>query len=292
MKTYSVEERTEAKKKLPRPVLDFLLSPTISNIYVGMQKKHNLDFRQLVLFCDVTNLTLMGLEPQSALETNLHQAMHELSNEGTRELVADTNDRVFKEAQRRLRENISEPSIWSEEITAPESPEQKAKFTELERVKNMEDDDSRLQELYKKDEKAELVRKAAEDEEDKKVEEEYEKRHAEAEKITIEAQNVELAPQDTTSAEPLSGIQLIEKGQMAGTRDVREMEEAPTDVHASSDSASISTQKLGETTVATAQEVQVGESEYPVSSMKYQGKSKPEQARPRDGMDPYRETPE
>ncbi|HEY4473986.1 MAG TPA: hypothetical protein VI957_02400 [Candidatus Paceibacterota bacterium] len=34
------------------------------------------------------------------------------------------------------------------------------------------------------------------------------------------------------------------------------------------------------------------DTEYPVSGMKYQGKSTPEQARPRDGMDPYREMPE
>src|SRR3989344_5230232 len=199
MKIYTAEERTEAQKKLPNPIVDFLLSSTLTNIYLGIQKKHRLDFRQLMLFCDIANLTLMGLEPQSALETNLHQVMHELPSEQTRELVADLNDRVFREAQRRLRENILEPSVWSEDLRKPElSAEEKIARKEYERVENMDDDDPRLQELYKKDEEAEQVRRAKEDEEEKKLEEEYEKRHAEAEKITIEAQNVDLAPQDTT----------------------------------------------------------------------------------------------
>src|SRR3989344_1298557 len=181
MKIYTAEERTEAQKKLPNPIVDFLLSSTLTNIYLGIQKKHRLDFRQLMLFCDIANLTLMGLEPQSALETNLHQVMHELPSEQTRELVADLNDRVFKEAQRRLRENVLEPSVWSAEIITPESPEQKAAFAELERVKNMDDDDTRLEELYKKDAVAEQAKRAEEDEEDKKVEEEYQRRHAEIE---------------------------------------------------------------------------------------------------------------
>lgn len=109
MKTYSKEETAEARNKLPKPVNDFLSSNTITEIYDGLIKKHRLNLWQGGLMSKTTNLILLGLEPESALETSLHQALPELNNAAMREIVNDLNDRIFKEASRRLRENITEP---------------------------------------------------------------------------------------------------------------------------------------------------------------------------------------
>jgi len=109
MKTYSKEERIEAKNNLPRPVSGFLSSNTITEIYDGLIKKHHLNLWQGSLVSKTANLILLGLEPQSSIETNLHQVLPELSSATTREIVNDLNDRIFKEASRRLHENIIEP---------------------------------------------------------------------------------------------------------------------------------------------------------------------------------------
>ena len=125
MKTYTTEERIEARKKLPRPVSDFFVSPEITNIYGGIAKKLALNLRQNSLMRDVVNATLLGLEPEHALETNLQQALPELSNVATRELVADINDRVFKEAKRRLEQNIVTPEpAWNETEWGPKPTEE------------------------------------------------------------------------------------------------------------------------------------------------------------------------
>src|SRR3989344_3655759 len=106
MKNYSREEIEEAKKKLPGPVSDFMYSPTLTTVYLGIQKKHGLNLRQLDLFVHAATLVLAGLEPESALEPRLHRDVPELKSEVLRELIVDINDRVFKEARRRLRENV------------------------------------------------------------------------------------------------------------------------------------------------------------------------------------------
>jgi|CXWL01.1.fsa_nt_gi hypothetical protein len=108
MKAYTAEEREAAQKKIPRPIQDFLRSPALVTIYQGIQKKLALDLRQMLAVVEITSATLEGLEPESAMETNIHQLLHELSNEKTRELVADINDRIFKEAKRRLEGNVLE----------------------------------------------------------------------------------------------------------------------------------------------------------------------------------------
>ncbi len=165
MKSHTQGEREEAKKKLPKPLYDFLGSTSLTNIYIGIQKKHALNLRQLLLFTEIANLTLLGLESESALETNLHQAMHELSNQGARELVADINDRVFKEASRRVKENIPEPSVWTEKPSEPElSEEERAEEVRRKEIENMPDDDPRLLAEYEKD-RAEAAKR---DEENKK----------------------------------------------------------------------------------------------------------------------------
>lgn len=276
MKSFTREEKTEAKKKIPKPVLDFLLSPTLSDIYLGIQKKHGLDFRQLFLFCEIVNATLMNLEPQSALETNMHQAMHELSNEQARELVADINDRVFKEAQRRLRENILEPSVWSEAITAPEpTNEEKKGFAELEKIKNMEDGDPELEKLYREETlEEEIKRKKQLEEEGRAVKETSER----------EQRNVP-APQEIEKTLP-KNLPEIGKGQMAAPRDVREVFEEPTDVHSSS--GSISTQKLGTPSFTKPQEVTVGMKAVEIGTGEAQKSTTPTTK----ALDPYRELPD
>lgn len=131
MKTYSKEERVEAKDKLPKPVRDFLSSNTITEIYDGLIKKNHLNLWQGSLMSKIANLTLLGLEPMSALETNLHQALPELSSATMRELVNDLNDRIFKETSRRLRENITEPEPgWDVEEFGPK-PQEGAEATRM-----------------------------------------------------------------------------------------------------------------------------------------------------------------
>ena len=107
MKDYTRDEKNVARERLPQPIKDFLASDELSKIYLGLQRKLKLDLRQLMAVSEASNLTLLGLESESALETNIHDLLHELSNEATRELVADINDRIFKEAKRRIRENIT-----------------------------------------------------------------------------------------------------------------------------------------------------------------------------------------
>jgi hypothetical protein len=115
MKDHTHEEKTAAKSKLPRPIYDFLGSKALMNIYQGISKKLGLNFRQIFAVSEVTNITLIGLEPETAFEANIHQLLPELSNDKTRELVADINDRVFKEAKRRMQEGILDDEVEAEE---------------------------------------------------------------------------------------------------------------------------------------------------------------------------------
>lgn len=121
MKFYTPEEKAAALKNLPRPTIDFLGSVALVNLYTGIYGKLNLNLRQMGIVNTIVNATLMGLEPEHALEHNLHQELPELSNEKTRELVGDISDRIFKEAKRRLRENILMPEeSWDEGNLGPQ----------------------------------------------------------------------------------------------------------------------------------------------------------------------------
>lgn len=120
MKPHTKEEKRLAIEKLPKPIFDFIGSTTLKNIFNGIQKKSELNLRQMMIFTEIVNVTLMGLESETALETNLHQWLPELSNAAMRELVNDINDRVFKEAKRRLQENITNPEpLWDESALGP-----------------------------------------------------------------------------------------------------------------------------------------------------------------------------
>ncbi len=109
MKKHTKQEEAQALQNSPKPIRGFLRTAALTNIYQGIAKKLTLDLRQMLGVTEITYTTLIGLEPESGLETAIHQVLPELSNEKTRELVADINDRIFKEAGRRLQENIIEP---------------------------------------------------------------------------------------------------------------------------------------------------------------------------------------
>lgn len=127
MKEYQKDERLDAKKKLPKPVADFLASDTITQIYLGIIAKHKLNLRQGTIFSEAVNVTILGLESQTALETNLHQVLPELSNATLKELLEDINNRIFKEAERRLKENITEAETpWDEVEFGPKPKEGEA----------------------------------------------------------------------------------------------------------------------------------------------------------------------
>jgi hypothetical protein len=70
---------------------------------------------------NVVNATLLGLESESAVETNLHQEIHTLTNEQVHALVEDINLRIFKDARRRLEEQIIEEEPWDEEELGPKT---------------------------------------------------------------------------------------------------------------------------------------------------------------------------
>jgi len=115
MKTYSKDEIRVALETVPPPIRSFIESKTLTNLILGISAKHEMNYRQAGVVVDIVTATLIGLEPSTAFETNLHQHLPKLSNPVTRELVADINDRIFKEAQRRLQENILEPEpVWDE----------------------------------------------------------------------------------------------------------------------------------------------------------------------------------
>jgi len=109
MKAVTQQIKDEAFNRLPLPLQDFLGSEALVAIYKGLATKLQLNFRQIFAVSEITNLTILGIEQESALETNIHLLLPELSNKKTRELVADINDRIFKEARRRLQENVIEP---------------------------------------------------------------------------------------------------------------------------------------------------------------------------------------
>lgn len=170
MKTYTQKERKQAMDALPIPASDFLKSKTITDTYVGIGKKLGLNFRQEGLASEITNVILLGLEPEHALETNLHQALPELSNTTTRELVADINDRIFKEIQRRIKENITEPKqVWDEVELGPEPTEED---DERNKAREREDAENPIpyEELLKLAEQEKVERKAKEDAEEAEAE--------------------------------------------------------------------------------------------------------------------------
>lgn len=161
MKNYSTEERAVAIKKLPRPISYFAGSKRLYEIYKGIERKLNLTHSQFMKMAEVAGVTLIGLEPESALEANIHFLIPELSNSVTKELVLDIQDRILKEAQRRAKEEIFEQDSFvpSEMGLTPEQElERQRQFA----VDAMDDDDPELLKLIEQ-EKAEAEKRAAEE---------------------------------------------------------------------------------------------------------------------------------
>lgn len=170
MKQHTQQEARDALAKLPKPLLGFVDSQKLSDLYFGIQKKHNFTLAQIVAIARATNYSLIGLELESALETNLHQLLPELSNAANRELVADINDRIFKEAHRRGEENIIEQNPMT--LNAESSPlteEEKKHEEELRKVEILEDGSPELIALREAENKEYEERRAREREEDKEL---------------------------------------------------------------------------------------------------------------------------
>lgn len=245
MKEYTHTEIINSQLKLPRPVADFLNSDSITKIVSGIAKKLDLTPEQKLAVTDIITATLTKLEPESALETNIHQLIHELSNEKTRELAADIRDRVFREAERRERENIIDATVsWDEgELGAPptaeslertrrEEAERKKKFSALsvEEIQRLADEEIRL----------------AEEREDRE-DAEYAKAQANAPKgapipeISPEAQKI--------LSEAFEAIAEVEKNETAGTG-APTIPNAATTETSSQQLPSIANEKLGTPTIA------------------------------------------
>jgi hypothetical protein len=151
MKDYTQEEIANAMASVPPPIRSFISSTALRTIYTGIREKHKLNLRQIWAVTELSTVTLLGLESQSAFETNLHQLLPELSNATTHELVADVNTRIFKEARRRLEESV----IEANSLPAQESEEERARRKEEERIRNLDDDDPELLAILEK-ERAEI----------------------------------------------------------------------------------------------------------------------------------------
>lgn len=163
MKTLQPNELLKALRNAPEPVRDFAVSPTLMSIYDGIQKKHGLSDLQMAFVSKLANCTMLELEPESAIETNLHQALPELSHASTLELVADITTRILKEAKRRQAERILEPSMYAEALE-PKPP----RDPEYERLDNLDEDDPEWQEI-------EAKQNAQDEAEHKAFEEKYER---------------------------------------------------------------------------------------------------------------------
>lgn len=164
MKNFSDDEIKDASTKIPKEVRYFNGSPTYQKIVEGIRIKHGLNFRHIIALSYLLNVTLVGLEDESAFETNLHQLLPELSNATTHELVQDINDRIFKEARRRVELGIVEPSPWIVErnLTAEEIAAER----EYNRINNLDDDDPEVLRLR---EEEELRRRTEEQEEARRL---------------------------------------------------------------------------------------------------------------------------
>ncbi len=164
MKNFSDEEIKDASAKIPKEIRYFNGSPTYQKIVEGIRIKHGLNFRHIIALSYLLNVTLVGLEDESAFETNLHQLLPELSNATTHELVQDINARIFKEARRRVELGIVEPSPWIVErnLTAEEIAAER----EYNRINNLDDDDPEVVRLR---EEEELRRRTEEEEEAKRL---------------------------------------------------------------------------------------------------------------------------
>lgn len=161
MKNYSPEERAAAIKKLPRPASYFAGSKRLYEIYKGIEKKLNLSHQQFMIMAEIAGVTLIGLESESALEANIHFLMPELPNAVAKELALDIQDRVLKESQRRVKEEIFEQDTFVPTEMGL-TPEQETERQRELRIDAMDDDDPELLKLIEL-EKAERAKREADE---------------------------------------------------------------------------------------------------------------------------------
>jgi hypothetical protein len=145
MKKYTKEELETAKNSAPKPLVDFLNSASLGDIYGGLLKKHKLSLKEMSIIAEICGLTLLNLDSESALATNIHTTLPELSNATTNELVADIHDRIFKEAARRVSANIVEKDPLDDgDPDSKLSPEEFAELEQLRAIESKYDDDEAL----------------------------------------------------------------------------------------------------------------------------------------------------
>lgn len=172
MKTYAPVDILRARENAGRPVDDFIASKVLENIIDGIINKYGFSGEDIRLINILIVTTIVGLEPVSALETNTHQCFPHLSNEKTRELVADIQDRVLKEAKRRSDENITDPArnwnevAWGKKPTVDELEALKKRFHEetqrglsVEEITRLAQEDARKQQEQEALEEAEYIAK-------------------------------------------------------------------------------------------------------------------------------------
>lgn len=164
MKKYSTEERGAALKKLPRPASYFVGSKALFRVYQGLKSKFELTDQQGARMVEICNLTLIGLEDSHAIEANIHQMMPELANSVAKELALDIQDRVLKEAERHVREEIFEQEafVFNEMgLTPEEEAARQRQFT----IDAMEDDDPELLKILEEEKATRDKVQAEQDEE-------------------------------------------------------------------------------------------------------------------------------
>jgi|GEM_PF-1149276 len=213
MKIYTKEERTEAMKNLPQPIADFAKSDTITEIYLGLQKKHKLNIWEISVVSNAANVALLGLESEGAVEPAIHQELPEISNAVMRELIADINDRIFKEAKRRLKENILEEEPWDEVEHGPKPTEEQMKEL-AERVKLEQKDDDNPEVLVADEKEIERILK--QDKIDAKVAED--EMNAMLEERARKAALTPLGPEETPGAPGAPG-QTVPGGPSANSKE-------------------------------------------------------------------------
>ena len=170
MKIYAPIDILHAREKTARPISDFIDSQNWQNIMDGIMTKFGFSGEQKMLIDLILVSTLTQLEPTSALETNIHQLLPELSNEKTRELVADIRDRVIREADRRVAENIINSKFdWYEAVlgekpTVDQLEARKKRFREeterglsVEEIRRLAEEDARKQQEQEEREEAEYA---------------------------------------------------------------------------------------------------------------------------------------
>lgn len=259
MKKYTREEQVAALKKLPKPTVAFLGSPTLMKIYDGIEQKLKLATEQGMGVALIANLTLMGLEDEHAVETNIHQLMPELSSVATRELAMDLQDRVFKEAARRVEKNIEDPNAI---IPTPPAPEEEIRLEREAVLDAKKDDDPEILRLAAEDAKKEAELRAKQDAELEASEKEEANASQKVETTALGAKNAQVTdPQKALGTPPktLDGIR----------------------------SVSIAESKLRTPSAATLTESVAPKT---LGGGAPQAPSVPRPQKPVDGIDPYRES--